>query len=182
MLPALFLDRDGVIIENRPGYVLAWQDVKFLPGVLESLAQVADIPARIVLITNQAAIGKGLITRAQADEINRRLLGVITRMGGRVDGLYLCPHRPEDNCQCRKPRPGLILQAARELEINLQTSLLVGDNLTDLQAGQAAGVGRLALVRTGLGETFIPQLKAARFAQVALYDSLVDVLREWKPG
>lgn len=180
MRPAVFLDRDGVIIQNRPDYVRSWEDVAFIPGVLPALAQLARLPCRVVVITNQAGIGKGIISQQGADEINRRLIEVIIRHGGRIDGIYVCPHRPEDQCECRKPKPGLILQAAQELDIDLQTSLLVGDNLSDLQAARAGGVGKAVLVRTGLGETFISSLPAAGFEAVSIYDSLVEALSTWE--
>ena len=151
MFPAVFLDRDGVIIENRANYVRAWEDVEIFPQALAALARLKNSPFKIVIITNQAGIGHGLIRLQAAAEINRRLIEEIERAGGRIDGLYLCPHRPDEGCSCRKPKPGMILQAAEELDIDLQRSILIGDALTDLQAGIAAGVGQVALVRTGRG-------------------------------
>ncbi len=151
MFPALFLDRDGVIIQHRKDYVCSWEDVNFIPGSLEALACLQTSPFRVVIITNQSAIGRGLILPETAAEINHKLADEITRAGGRIDGIFMCPHRPEDHCACRKPRPGLILQAAEALNIDLAESILIGDNLTDLLAGQAAGITCLALVKTGLG-------------------------------
>jgi D-glycero-D-manno-heptose 1,7-bisphosphate phosphatase len=151
MFAGLFLDRDGVIIQHRIDYVRTWEDVNFIPGSLEALARLQTSPYRIAIITNQSAIGRGLILPETAAEINRRLADEIARAGGRIDGIFMCPHRPEDHCTCRKPHPGLLLQAAEGLKINLAESILIGDNLTDLLAGQAAGITRLALVKTGLG-------------------------------
>jgi D-glycero-D-manno-heptose 1,7-bisphosphate phosphatase len=150
MRPTIFLDRDGVIIENRPNYVRSWADVEFIPGVLESLAQIAHSDYAIVIVTNQAGIGKGLVDPQMVADINHQIQREIVRQGGRVDGLYVCPHTDADNCDCRKPKPGMLLQAARDLNLDLSRSWMIGDALTDLQAGQAAGVQTL-LVLTGRG-------------------------------
>ena len=183
MQPAIFLDRDGVIIENRPNYVRSWADVCFLPGALHTLAEIKTLPYKIVIITNQAGIGRGLIPLQTAEEINARLIQEIETTGGQVDGLFMCPHKPDDGCDCRKPQPGLILQAADKLDIRLEDSLMVGDNLSDIQAGRAAGVGQVVLVRTGLGAEFSLQLQAAGFADVPVYDDLAQALsRLLKPA
>ncbi len=140
-----------VIIENRADYVRAWEDVSIFPEALTALAQLAAGPYKIVIVTNQSGIGKGLIPPQTAEQINQRLLEAIHAAGGRIDGVYVCPHTPEDNCTCRKPRPGLILQASRELSLDLGHSIMIGDALSDIQAGQAAGISRNVLVLTGRG-------------------------------
>ncbi|MFN2277316.1 MAG: D-glycero-beta-D-manno-heptose 1,7-bisphosphate 7-phosphatase [Candidatus Promineifilaceae bacterium] len=151
MSKAIFLDRDGVIIENRSNYVRSWADVVFISGALEALERLAEMPYKIVLVTNQSAVGRGIITLAEAEAINKKFLEVIEAAGGRIDGLYMCPHAPQDGCQCRKPLPGLLLNAAGDLDIDLKKSLMVGDALTDLQAGRGAGVPDNYLVLTGRG-------------------------------
>jgi len=176
MLPAIFLDRDGVIIENRSEYVRSWADVRFLPGALPALARLKDSPYIIVIITNQAGIGRGLISLQTAEQINAQLIREIEAAGGRVDGLFMCPHKPDDGCDCRKPQPGLILQAARALDIRLEDSLIIGDNLSDLQAGMAARVGQVVLVRTGLGAEFASQLQAAGLSDTPVYNDLAQAL------
>ena len=148
--PAVFLDRDGVIIENRADYVKSLVDVQFIPGALEALARLARRDLLIVIVTNQSAVGRGLLARETADAINAHVLERIVAAGGRVNGLYVCPHRPEEGCACRKPAPGMLLEAARDLGIDLSASVMIGDALTDVQAARAAGV-RPALVLTGLG-------------------------------
>lgn len=151
MQPAVFLDRDGVIIENNPNYIRSWDEVKFIPGALDALAQMKDLRYKIVLVTNQSAVGRGIISAELAVRINLRLADEIRLAGGRIDGIYMCPHSPDDHCQCRKPEPGLLIRAAEELGIELVQSMIIGDALSDLQAGQAAGLQRLILVRTGRG-------------------------------
>jgi D-glycero-D-manno-heptose 1,7-bisphosphate phosphatase len=178
MYMALFLDRDGVLIENRPDYVRSWAQVEIFPQALQALARAAQSAYKIVLITNQAGIGRGLILPEVAEEINRRLVAEVVKAGGRIDGVYLCPHKPEDSCECRKPRPGLILQAARELDLDLKRSIFIGDALTDLQAGQAAGINRLALVSTGRGKEQAQLLEDAGLIHISIYEHLGHAIEE----
>ena len=174
LVPAVFLDRDGVIIENRASYVRSVAEVRFIPGALEALARLAHLPNPIVVVTNQSPIGRGLISREAVDQINAHVRRSVEAAGGRVDGVYLCPHRPEEGCECRKPAPGLLLQAARDLGIDLPASLVIGDAVSDVQAAVAVGATPV-LVLSGLGG---PQdLLAARLgATVTLPDlaSAVD--------
>ena len=176
MDPAIFLDRDGVLIENRPSYILRWEDVHLFPQALTALARATCSPWKIVLVTNQSAIGRGLISLEMAWEINRRLVSVIEQAGGRIDGVYMCPHAPQDSCACRKPKPGLLLQAAQELSLDLSQSLVIGDTLSDLQAGQAAGVHQTVLVRTGLGaiQAVLPQTSLLN--PYLIYENVADAL------
>ena len=178
MQPAIFLDRDGVIIENRTNYVRSWDDVEIFPQALVALASLKDSLYKIIIITNQSPIGRGILTSDQVDDINRQLLREIGSVGGVVDGIYLCPHDPEDGCDCRKPRPGLLLQASQEHKIDLEHSIMIGDALTDLQAGLAAGLGKVVLVRTGRGaqEEFSPT--AAQLPPFVTYDTLYQAISD----
>jgi D-glycero-D-manno-heptose 1,7-bisphosphate phosphatase len=151
MHPAIFLDRDGVLIENRADYVRDWSQVVVFPEAIRALAGLAQKKYKIVIVTNQSAVGRNLISLEIAREINNRLVEVIHQSGGRVDGIYMCPHKPEDGCTCRKPQPGLLLQAAGELSLDLHASWMIGDAWSDLLAGQSAGVRGAILVRTGRG-------------------------------
>jgi D-glycero-D-manno-heptose 1,7-bisphosphate phosphatase len=168
MNSAVFLDRDGVIIQNRENYVQNWNDVEFIPGSLQALKQLSQSTYKIIFISNQSAVGRGIISIAQVESINQRIIEKITEAGGRVDGLFMCPHTPDDHCYCRKPSPGLILQAAEEFYIDLPSSILIGDAFTDIQAGSAAGITRLILVETGRG---LSQIQANPL--VDLYPNLV---------
>lgn len=147
----VLLDRDGVIIANRDDYVRSWSDVSIYPQALEALARLYRAGFTVALVTNQSVVGRGLLSLAEAERINDQLVRVIERAGGRVDGVYMCPHAPDEGCGCRKPQPGLIRQAAEELGLDVRRSALIGDALSDLEAGQRAGVGWTALVRTGRG-------------------------------
>lgn len=178
MFPAVFLDRDGVIIENRDAYVRTWADVAFIPGALAALAKFSLMPYKIIIVTNQSAVGRGIILRATADEINRRVVEEIEKFGGRVDGVFICPHAPQDNCNCRKPLPGLIFQAAEVHKIDLNHSVMVGDAISDLLAGQNAGIRRTYLVKTGRGAAQSVLADAALLQPFTLCDTLADVLEQ----
>jgi D-glycero-D-manno-heptose 1,7-bisphosphate phosphatase len=157
---AVFLDRDGVINRDRPDYVKSWEEFEFLPGALEALRLLALGPRRIIVVSNQSAIGRGLVSREDVDRIHARMTEAVRGAGGRIDAIYYCPHRPDEGCPCRKPRPGLLRKAARELGLDLPGSLLIGDDLQDLETAVAAGV-RPVLVRTGHGKV-LPEAALAR--------------------
>jgi len=125
MYPAIFLDRDGVIIENRSNYVRSWADVQIYPQALNALANISESQYKIVVVTNQSVVGRGYISLEMANEINDRFIAEINKHGGRIDGVYMCPHAPEDNCKCRKPQPGLLLKAAQDLSVNLEQSVMI---------------------------------------------------------
>ena len=156
---AVFLDRDGVIIENRAAYVTSWADVEFLPTAFEALRRLSRSAHRVVLVTNQSAVGRGLLTLEEAVALNRRVIAEIEAHGGRVDAWYLCPHRPEQRCACRKPAPGMLRRAQQDLALDLAQSYLVGDAIADVEAARAAGA-RGILVLTGRGHD-----QAARLAR-----------------
>ncbi len=174
--PAVFLDRDGVIIENRADYVRSWADVSFLPGALEALRRLQASPYRIIIITNQSAVGRGILTLEDAKSISDRIVTVVEREGGRIDAIYLCPHDPKDQCTCRKPKPGLILKAANDLEINLSESVIIGDAFSDLEAGQTAGVHAKILVLTGRGKEQLDCMKPNHLDAFAIHNSLLEAV------
>lgn len=147
---ALFVDRDGVICENRTDHVKNWDEFRFLPGARAGLAALSKLGWPVIVITNQAIIGRGMVPARVVDDIHRRMVAEVAAEGGRIDRVIYCPHRPEDRCACRKPEPGMLLRAAGEIGIDLSQSYLVGDAASDLLAGQRVGC-RLFLVLTGRG-------------------------------
>jgi D-glycero-D-manno-heptose 1,7-bisphosphate phosphatase len=175
---ALFLDRDGVIIENRSNYVRNWSDVAFYPRVLTSLKKIESSKYKIFIITNQSAVGRGIISQETAVGINNQLVNEIESAGGRIDGVYLCPHTPDDTCSCRKPKPGMILEAADAFSLDLSRSILIGDALSDIIAGQTAGVGINVLVNTGRGGAQSALPLASQIPPFLVYDSLVEALSD----
>lgn len=157
-ISAVFLDRDGVIVRNRPDYIRYLEDVEFLPGAFNALQTLNQNRFPVFIVTNQSAVGRGIISLERARAINQHILSEIESYGGHITDAYICPHAPADACDCRKPQPGLILQARLEHNIELSSSILIGDALSDLQAGLSAGIDRVVLVRTGRGSGQEPLL------------------------
>jgi D-glycero-D-manno-heptose 1,7-bisphosphate phosphatase len=174
MFRAIFLDRDGVLIENRSEYVRKWSDVKIFPEAIKALSRLHDY--KIVIVTNQSAVGRGLISLEIAHEINNQLVEVIKEDKGYIDGVFMCPHSPSDQCDCRKPNPGLLLRAAKELSLDLQQSWMIGDAWSDLLAGQAAGVRGVALLRTGRGSEQLLQPQPEGLANYFVFNDLSEAL------
>jgi D-glycero-D-manno-heptose 1,7-bisphosphate phosphatase len=146
--PAVLLDRDGVLNRDR-GYVARKEDFEFLPGARDALRRLARRGFRLIVATNQSGIGRGYYGEEDFQTLTRWMLDQLRAEGIELAGVYHCPHAPEDGCACRKPAPGLLLRAARELRLDLGRSWLVGDKPSDIQAARAAGVGRAVLVRSG---------------------------------
>lgn len=174
MFPAVFLDRDGVLIENRAEYIREWSQVLVYPKTYFSLKSIQNAGYKIVIVTNQSAVGRGLVSLQAANEINQRLVDLIRENGGQVDGVYLCPHRPQDDCECRKPKPGMLLQAARELSLDLSRSWLIGDAWSDMLAGQAVRLRETIMVRTGRGREQLLQAPPDNLNSFSIADNLED--------
>jgi D-glycero-D-manno-heptose 1,7-bisphosphate phosphatase len=157
---AIFLDRDGVICENRSDHVKRWSEFRFLPQAKTGLAALSRLGLPIVVVTNQAAIHRGLVTTEAVEGIHQQMITEIMAGGGRIDRVYYCPHRPDEKCRCRKPESGMLLEAAQSMGIDLARSYLVGDAATDLMAGNRVGC-RTFLVLTGRGiKQLWPTLRA----------------------
>ena len=178
MYPALFLDRDGVIIENCPDYVRSWKDVLVYEHSLPVLAKISTSPYKIVIVTNQSAVGRGIISLNTAQQINHRLVHLIEETGGRIDGVFMCPHTPVEGCECRKPKPGLLHQAAQALSIDLNSSIMIGDAVSDLLAGQAAGVGTRILLKSGRGAAQYRLTGSMDLETFLVYETLADALED----
>jgi D-glycero-D-manno-heptose 1,7-bisphosphate phosphatase len=147
---AAFLDRDGVINLDH-GYTYQWEQFEFLPGVPEALRQLQDAGFQLIVVSNQSGIGRGFYSDGDLATLNAHIAQYLTtEFGVAITGFYHCPHHPTDAqgeflqvCDCRKPAPGMIVTAARDHHIDITASLLVGDKSSDIEAGRAAGVGRL---------------------------------------
>jgi len=137
--PAVVLDRDGVINRNLSDGIRCWEDFSFLPGSKEALADLARNGQRIVIVTNQANVGRGKLSVANLEDINRRMVDAIIEAGGAVDAVYTCTHSPQAGCDCRKPAPGLLRRAAADLGFDLTRAYVVGDHITDVAAAKAVG-------------------------------------------
>lgn len=131
----VLLDRDGTLNEDA-GYLSDPGALKLLPGTLEGLLRLQNLGLGLVVITNQSAIGRGYFDKARLESIHRRLKELLAAGGVRLDGIYYCPHMPEENCPCRKPAPGLALQASAQLGFRLDQCLVIGDQESDMELGR----------------------------------------------
>jgi D-glycero-D-manno-heptose 1,7-bisphosphate phosphatase len=178
MRRAVFLDRDGVINIDR-AYVHRWEDFDFVPGALDAMARLNRAGWRLVVVTNQSGIARGYFGEAEYAELTRQMLAACADSGVQIDGVYHCPHHPRGKvaalaieCDCRKPAPGLILRAARELGLSLAESILIGDKPSDIAAARAAGLARAYLVRSDNEESLL-----ARDGADAAFDSLAHCVQ-----
>lgn len=160
---AAFLDRDGTLIVDR-GYLSNPDGVELLSGVAKGLAIVQRLGYLLVVISNQSGVGRGYFSDEDVRSVNRRMEECLGELGLRLDGVWYCPHIPEARCLCRKPSPGLFLTAARHLDIDLADSIMIGDKITDVEAGVAAGCQRNILlggIKPGEGYSVATDLLAA---------------------
>jgi D-glycero-D-manno-heptose 1,7-bisphosphate phosphatase len=141
--PAVFLDRDGVINYDSDDYVKSWAEYVFLPGALEALRQLHTAGHEVYVVTNQAGIGKGIYPERNCRDIHLRMRLAVRQAGGLISGIAVCPHRREDNCTCRKPKPGMLLTLAAKWGLDLRRSILVGDSCTDIEAARSVGCGTI---------------------------------------
>jgi D-glycero-D-manno-heptose 1,7-bisphosphate phosphatase len=150
---AVFLDRDGTINVDK-GYVHKIEDWEWLPGAAEAIRSINRLALPVIVVTNQAGIARGYYDEAAVHALHARVDSDLAKQGARIDAYYYCPHHPEygssRDCQCRKPRPGMLLQARDQLGLDLERSFMVGDKMSDMQAARAAGTYPI-MVRTGYG-------------------------------
>lgn len=167
---AVFLDRDGVInrkatTEDR--YITRWEDFEIFPCVSEAIARLNSGGFQVIVVTNQRAISKGLLTEAELGSIHRRMCEHLTAEGAIIDRIYYCPHDLDPPCTCRKPQPGMLFQASLECHIELAKSWMVGDSEKDVEAGRRAGcrtiriMGDLGSKGASCADLVAPSLSAA---------------------
>lgn len=174
----VFLDRDGVINRDSPNYIKSWPEVEFLPGSLEALKQLAENEFTTIIITNQSVIRRNMVSRKGLEEIHARMKNTVKSMGGEIKDIFYCPHIPEDQCDCRKPIPGLIYKAQKRYQIDLSLSIMVGDNVKDIECARNAGCKYALLVRTGNGIIAEKTLKARRIYPDFVARNLLDAV-DW---
>jgi len=150
MRRAVFLDRDGVINVKAPEgqYITRWEDFQFLPGVAGAIALLQEASFTVIVVSNQRGVGKGLMTANDLEAIHSRMLAELAASGARIDAIYYCPHDLDARCACRKPEPGMLLQAAKDHAIDLPNSWMVGDSDSDILAGKRAGCRTARIVRS----------------------------------
>lgn len=151
MNKAAFLDRDGVINQKaatEDGYVTRWEEMKILPGVAQGISLLNLAGFRVIVVSNQRCVAKGLTTAAELDSIHQRMCDELAHAGATIHGVYYCPHDLRPACACRKPQPGMLLAAARAHDIDLTTSWMIGDSEKDVEAGKNAGCRTVRLLRS----------------------------------
>jgi D-glycero-D-manno-heptose 1,7-bisphosphate phosphatase len=181
MYKLIILDRDGVINEDSPDFIKSPEEWYAIPGSLEAIAKLNHSGYKVVVATNQSGIARKYFTEATLEKIHAKMLAAIKAVGGKIDGIYICPHGPSDNCDCRKPKPGLLLRIAKDFHLAADQMLLIGDSQRDLQAAESCGV-KAFLVKTGKGEHTLVKntINVAVFADLA--QAVDAILKTERPG
>jgi D-glycero-D-manno-heptose 1,7-bisphosphate phosphatase len=164
---AVFLDRDGTVIHDV-GYPRNPRQVRLLPGVGEALSKLRKHGFLLILVSNQSGIGRGLVMAEEAEQVHRRVIASLLEYDVELDAVYYCPHAPKERCRCRKPSPEMLLRAAKEFALDLARSFMVGDKLSDIEAGKRAGCRTILLTATPLpsGLNTAPHEVAADWSEV----------------
>lgn len=149
MNKAVFLDRDGVINIKRDDYVKSVSEFVMLKDVPKAIRMLNQKGFLVIIITNQSAVNRGLLSHQELGKIHEIMKAELQKVRAFVDAIYYCPHRPDENCECRKPKPGLILRAIKEHVIDPSSSWFIGDSKTDMQAARGAGVGSIMMEENG---------------------------------
>lgn len=168
----IILDRDGVINHDSDDYIKSPEEWLPIPGSLQAIARLTRAGYRIVVATNQSGVAHGLFDMETLRRIHEKMQHAVVAAGGDMEAIFFCPHGPNDGCDCRKPKPGLLRDIAARLHVDLRGVPAVGDSLRDIQAAQAVGA-RPILVRTGKGETTVTQGEG--LAGVEIYADLAAV-------
>jgi D-glycero-D-manno-heptose 1,7-bisphosphate phosphatase len=172
----IILDRDGVINEDSDEYIKSPEEFIPIAGSLAAIAKLNRAGYTVVVATNQSGIARGYFDEAILQEMHKKLHGLLAAQGGRIDNIYYCPHGPDDKCNCRKPKPGLLQQILKDYPVNPSGVVSIGDSLRDLQAAHAVGVSNM-LVRTGKGKKTEAQLaQDSTFNAVPVFDNLSEAV------
>lgn len=172
----IFLDRDGVINQDSDSYIKSVGEWKPIQGSIDAIALLTQHGYKIVVITNQSGLYRGFFDLAELKKIHEKMQGLVEEKGGKIDAIYFCPHGPDEGCSCRKPKPGLFKKFSRDRDIKLENIPFIGDTLSDIQAGEAAGV-RPILVKTGKGKKTLadhPDLNVQVFEN--LYEAAKNII------
>lgn len=171
------LDRDGVINRDSAAYIKSWDEFEFLPGSLEALKRLHRDGFTTIIITNQSAIGREMITREILNGMHRRMRATVQSHGGRIADIFYCPHRPDDRCDCRKPKTGLIDQARRKYSLIPSKAIMIGDSAKDIECARNAGCRAAILVKTGNGRQAESQLRERKIPIDYLAQDLLDAVK-----
>lgn len=180
MTRAVFLDRDGVINRKPPegDYVTSWEDFDILPGVAKAIILLNQAGFGVIVVTNQRCIAKGLITAAEVEDMHQKMTDSLASAGAIINGIYYCPHEMEPACTCRKPAPGMLLDAAHARGIELAASWMIGDSDIDIAAGRNARCKTARLLATGNTADRAPHTPDSPAAPDISATSLLDAVRQ----
>ena len=168
----IILDRDGVINEDSDDYIKSVDEYIPIPGSLEAIARLNAAGYTVVVATNQSGIARGMFDESVLQHMHDKLSRLLAQRGGKIEKIYYCPHGPEDNCDCRKPKPGLLKQIFQDYPVDAVNVLAIGDSLRDLQAARQVGA-KPVLVKTGKGQKTIEQIKnMVEYQNVPVFDDL----------
>lgn len=173
----IFLDRDGTLNED-PGYLRSASELRLLPGVGASLARLKSAGARLVVVTNQSGVARGLLTLKDLEAIHARLEGLLEQCDAGLDAIYFCPHHPDDGCRCRKPATGMIDRARSELQVDLRKAYVIGDHARDIQLAKAVGARSILVTSGAVDDQALNMLRAASAVPDIIAPSMVEAA-EW---
>jgi len=179
MARMVILDRDGVINRDSDDYIKSIDEWAPIPGSLEAISRLKKAGYLVTVASNQSGISRGLFSENDLQKIHHKLEEQLAMRGTKIDGIFYCPHGPRDNCICRKPKPGLLLQIAKQFDIKLSETPFVGDNIGDIKAAEMANAKPI-LVRTGKGEYVMQHFPET--INVPVYDDLAHFVRETLKG
>lgn len=175
----VILDRDGVINEDSDNYIKSADEWIPIDGSLEAISRLKKAGYRIAVASNQSGLARGLFDEKALQAMHDKMTSLLAQRGSSVDGIFFCPHGPADNCICRKPKPGLLLQITKQFKVKSAETLFVGDSFTDIQAAKLAGI-QSALVKTGKGTRTLD--KYGPIEGTPVYDNLSHFVRELLRG
>jgi D,D-heptose 1,7-bisphosphate phosphatase len=169
-----FLDRDGTIIEDKD-FIKTPDEIEFLQGSIEAIKILRKLDYKIIVISNQSGIGRGILTEEMVEKVNESFLERLKKENAEIDGLYFCPHSPEDNCDCRKPETGLIKRAMAEHKLDLKDAVVIGDKLSDVELGKKLRA-KTVLVLTGYGKKEAEKAKVSQLLPDFIANDLLDAV------
>ena len=176
MVEMIILDRDGVINEDSDHYIKSPAEWIPIAGSLEAIAKLKKAGYSVTVASNQSGLARGYFDVETLDSMHDKMAGLLAECDVTIDGIFYCPHGPDDGCDCRKPRPGLLLQIAKAFDIDLQQSHFVGDSMSDMQAALQAGA-KPVLLKTGKGLRTLEKMD--EFSSIPVFDDLAHFVREF---
>ena len=171
----IILDRDGVINEDSDDYIKSPDEWIPIPGSLEAVARLNHAGYSVAIASNQSGIARGYFSLETLAAMNVKMNDMLAPLGGRIDAMFFCPHGPSDGCDCRKPKPGMLIDIGNRFQTSLEKVLFVGDNINDIKAAQAAGAKPI-VVKTGKGEQTASLIAENNSMNIPVYEDLADVV------